>query len=211
MLAVAVLAASCSSAFADAIYTYTGNAFTTNAQAWVSGVGPQVPQLPFTTSDSLTVSLTFAAPLASNQEISGSLGNVGAQIWDGVDSVDIIADDAAGYEPQFAVFDLSISATGAIANWQIEVINAIDLQTPQDGGLDFWSCNQGSETLLNQCGPDVLDEATHGQGSLLVSGLNLSSPGTWSETTSGPATPEPATGIMAILGALVLLRRRHDF
>ena len=129
---MAMLNAACSSAFAATIYTYTGNAFTTNAQAWGSGVGPQAPQLPFKTSDSLIVSLTFATPLPPNQEISGSLGNLlSARISDGVDSVDIVADYGAGYEPQLAVFDLTTNATGVITNWQIEVIapNAADCRS----------------------------------------------------------------------------------
>ena len=110
VVAAAVSALGATSAGASEIYTYTGNYFT-SADA------------PYSTSDYLTISLTFSAPLGDNFSLayvtptSYSLSNGLITI---TNTNDLPAPN--GYQTPF--FALSTDSTGAILNWEIGDIQA---------------------------------------------------------------------------------------
>ena len=131
------------------IYSYTGSDFTTGA-GW-SGL----PQSPLTISDYVSMSLSLPSALADGQEtlIGFDPSVMDFQFSDGVDNIDedaaIIAGDARGL-----YIDLTTDATGDIINWQVEY--ATPGLTPQ-----LSVCNQGTQTLLDQCGSQLGDYVVH--------------------------------------------------
>ena len=164
------------------IYSYTGSDFTTGA-GW-SGL----PQSPLTISDYVSMSLSLPSALADGQEtlIGFDPSVMDFQFSDGVDNIDedaaIIAGDARGL-----YIDLTTDATGDIINWQVEY--ATPGLTPQ-----LSVCNQGTQTLLDQCGSQLGDYVVHNVSSI----ASNSSPGSWSEPVQ--STPEPSTALpMAFL------------
>lgn len=162
--AVLVLAAATLAAHADTVYTYHGNDFTT-----ASG--------PYTTDDSLTLSITLSAPLASTSSLQAYTPTA-FSISDGVQTITNLTPGITGSEFVFA------TSGGVIDQWGIAVFG---------GNFIIESCGFNPTV----CTPQSFDEAESVSGGGV--GENIADPGTW---TSSAATPEPST--LALFGTGIL-------
>jgi hypothetical protein len=96
------------------VYTYTGHDFTT-----VTG--------PYTTSDLVSLSLTFSAPLADNLNLT-SITPTFASFSDGVFTGDTNTFPSTLLNPATS-FQFSTNSIGNITNWAISIV-----ATPSDSG-----------------------------------------------------------------------------
>ena len=167
------------SAFADTVYTYTGNPFNL-------GNGPgTTPVLPFTTSDSVSGWFTVATPLGD----SVALAPVNAIAYSFTNGVDTIT---TGEATSFFDFEIGTDATGAINVWDVDLGNSVGNYV----GTDF-----GPES-----GGD-LELAIHPETNFDGVAENLNDPGTWTSNAPISTTPEPSsiallgTGLLGAVGA----------
>jgi len=169
-------------AYADTVYTYTGNSFTT-------------VQAPYTTSDFISGSFTVAAPLAAN--IPFAFANVTPLAYSFSDGLFTYTDKTSPALDS-VVFSLSTNATGAINTWNITVGDFLSADTNVFGIRSF---NLGG-LASSDFGTLTIDGS-------LVRGSNTQSPGAaWVVSTVTPSSvPEPSslmmmgTGIVTMFGA----------
>jgi hypothetical protein len=183
------------SAFAGIItYNYTGNAFN----------GCQVGNCSSLTN--VTVSLTFAAPLAaSTGYVWGNSGQSGVALtplswsmFNGQDSVTPLVSDPNGTNGSFII--ISTDSFGAIGTW---VVQGRDQDPGYTGPLPRTTISTGNSLTIFD------DDST----SSVVSGFSPQyvgfidhQPGSWRSV--GAAAPEPGTIGLALLGGMCLLARR---
>jgi hypothetical protein len=161
-----------------ATYEYTGNLFTDATS-------------PYTTSDSISGSMSFAEPLADNLP---ALTDVTPSSWSFSDGVQTLtqANTAASPAPTFQV---ETDSSGDIVDWQV-ILTARSCLT--SGGYCFVSTNTTSDD-----GQILLTPST------ATSGIVNANPGTWSTVT---ATPLPAAlpliaGGVAVIGLFGLRKK----
>jgi len=159
------------------IYTYTGNDFTS-----ASG--------PYTTSDKVTGSITFSAPLGDNYEGNPSATILSFNCSDGVGPQNVFGGPGGlvGGRGQVTIF--GTDSSGAIVSWNFEV-------------LAFLS--GGTETKFIQTENDsgnVVDSGNLDQASGIVGEGSVSAdPGVWVETV----VPEPSVGSLFVSFAALVL------
>ena len=158
-----ITAAGLANARADVTYVYTGNDFT-NAS------------LSFTTSDAITVSVTFASTLADNLVISGLFtSNVSPLSFSASNGVYTITNLSVDPGPVFA-FDTNNS--GGITGWVFDVTSG----------------NTAVSVITRTFGNNGPLDGTGAYGDFDAFNHN---PGSWSVAA---AAPEPSTWAMLLLG-----------
>jgi hypothetical protein len=184
-LALGFIALSCISAQAQIyVYTYTGNDFT-------SGSGP------YTTSDKVTGSVTFSAPLGDNFAGNASATMLSYNFSDGVGPQNI-----GGTQPVFpngGTFTFGTDSSGAIVSWNVDLLVFLPPNRTETKGIQT---ENDSANVIDTGNLDV-ESGFVGVGS--VSG----SPGTWVETI----VPEPSAGALFVsFAALVFVfgRFKHQ-
>ena len=179
---------------------YTGANYAT-----VSSGGTATPADMFTTADSLTGTLEFAAPLAANLTLA-TITPISFSFYDGVTTF-------TQANATSAVFQFSTDGAGAVTEWIVNV--AIDAPTDGGGFNASFFTEDYSETdttrnppikihqvrsgeLESQCG----SSSTFGLGGCVLSGDSFYtqraataagvSPGSWSAAPATPEVPLPA-------------------
>jgi hypothetical protein len=174
---------------ADAIYTYTGNDYTT--------VTPPPPlSSVYTTSDFVTLSLTLTAPLAGNLNLVSIIPEVVFfTISDGFFSYDLRSRPFTLMESPILQF--STDATGNITNWAVSLIAAPSI---------LFSTIQTYDTPTQ-----TFDNAVIKCGFGACTGSNTNSPGIWTSSAAAPAPTIGAgiPGLMVGCGLLVWWRIRR--
>ena len=166
------------------IYTYTGNDFTSVSNA------PPMGFLngPYTTSDKVTGSITFSAPLGANYEGTPSATLLNFNFSDGVGPQNIAGGPGM---PAHDSIILGTDSSGAIVSWNFEFLVFLSggtetkfIQTENDSGNVVDSGNLDEESGIV------------GEGSV------ISDLGEWVETV----VPEPSVGTLFVwFAALVLV------
>jgi hypothetical protein len=105
-LALASAMAPLASAQAAVTYTYTGADFI-NAHD------------PFTTSENVTGTVTFATPLAANLNLANAFPNITAFSF--TSGPETLTNLTFNPSPSFSQFEISTDATGAVTAWHIEI------------------------------------------------------------------------------------------
>jgi hypothetical protein len=175
VVVLTALSAGTSSAYADTIYTYTGNDFTSASD-------------PYTFSESITGSFTVTTPLAS-----GFAGNIGPliQTYSFFVGNEVASSTTTG--GFISIFYVATDSSGQIINWRFTVGGLID------GNQEFeFIVDNDPANLFNIGFAGVTDQVSNTVAGI---GFNANSPGTF-ETVS--AVPEPSTWAMMILGFLGL-------
>jgi hypothetical protein len=173
------------------IYTYTGNDFTSVANALN---GPPYGSLPYTTSDKITGSITFSAPLGDNYEGSPSATVLSFNFSDGVGPQNI--GGSSFTFPYVMDSTFGTDSSGNIVSWNFQVTAFIP---PSAATL--------TKTIQTENEPGHVADS----GNLDYEGLSVwegsvaSNPGVWVETI----VPEPSVGLLFVaFTALVLASRR---
>jgi hypothetical protein len=169
-------------ASADAIYSYTGNDFTTASA-------------PYTTSDFVSLTLTLSAPLPDNANLVNVVPDVVSfHVSDGVFSYTFPVEFPATLM-QSPVLDFSTDATGNIIEWAVRLIAA-----PSNSGSTIQTFNTSTQIFdegellgLAFCNPSTSD----------CSGSNTNSPGTWT-TVPAPTVVAGIPGLVAVCGGLLV-------
>lgn len=165
-------------AFAGSIiYTYTGNDFTTvqGDTSFGPGFGPLI-----TTSDFITASFTFSAPLADG--LSGTGEEFAVQSWIISDQLTTYSGGNSSSENPLAELVLSTNSSGQIAGWSFQGLAGI-----------------GAGNTYELGSSNSADYATYiFNGNSLGSGFNESDPGVWTSNV----TPEPGTFCLILTGFL---------
>jgi hypothetical protein len=173
-------------AWANAIYTYTGNPFT--------NVQPT-----YTTADRVTVTMTLTNPLGPNLSASDVTPNlVALSMSDGLQTIDLTTPGLTG-----TIATFSTDPSGNISLWNV----ALTLDTGPFGNC----CSQiGTENDINPKDgtPIMQDDASAGNppGSVFEAlGSNSNAPGQWS------VAPEPNTVALLLVGLVTMagFTRRH--
>jgi hypothetical protein len=150
-------------------YTYTGNDFTSASGS-------------YSTSDKVTGSLTFSAPLGANFEGTPSATLLNFVFSDGVGPGNIAGGPG---ETGRSIIILGTDAAGAINSWNINLLVFLPPNSSETKGIQTENDSGGVVDMGN------LDEATGFVGIGSVS----NSPGMWVLT----ASPEPCTlGLLAV-------------
>ena len=158
---------------ADVIYTYTGDDFT-SAEA------------PYSTSDFVSASFTFASPLPDNLGFTDGFPAIVS--WS-------LTDQIFTLDPDNTILgraNFTTDAEGAITGWEIYAYNgsSAEIQTFDVPGGSIFDESQAFGAGIAQ---------------------NLDAPGTWIQESGGASTPEPSTTVLMSLGGsvLVAMRRKH--
>src|ERR1039458_4226205 len=161
------------------IYTYTGNDFTSVFNAANELLYGFVP---YTTSDKITGSITFSAPLGANYSGNPSATLLSYNFTDGVGPQNVVGSTLGGGLgfPYVMNSTFGTDSSGAIVSWNFSVIGfspsgtiAKGIQTENDSG------NVGDSGNLDEVG------VIAGQGSV------SSNPGGWVETIVPKPVPTP--------------------
>jgi hypothetical protein len=159
------------------IYTYTGNDFTS-----ASGT--------YTTSDKVTGSITFSAPLGDNYEGNPSATMLNFNFSDGVGPQNIGGGTHAVF-PNVADFTFGTDSSGAIVSWNCDLLAFLP---------PFQAETKGIQTE-NDSG-NVVDSGNLDESSGIVGeGSVASDPGVWVETI----VPEPSVGLLFVSFAALVL------
>ena len=184
---------------ADTIYTYTGPTFTFVDSS--SGL---------TTSNFISVSMTFANPLAPSTGIIGSVASdtpsslvavtpTQFTMTDGVHTLD-------NTNAQVSIFDVATDGFGNIAAWSI-FTSQPDTRSGIAGDFDL-----GTDNLIRGPAPVdllIVDHScfepggTHQCGDTASTVFNGSS-GTWTITTTSSSVPEPSELILFPLSLIAV-------
>ena len=157
------------------IYTYTGNDFTS-----VSGA--------YTTSDKITGSITFSAPLGDNYGGNPSANILSLNFTDGVGPQNIVG----GPGSLLLASTFATDSSGVIVSWNFGVL---DFLPPFSAETKEFQTENDSVNVLDTGSLDV-PSGFIGEGS--VSG----SPGKWVETI---VVPEPSVGPLFVAFAALVL------
>jgi hypothetical protein len=159
-------------------YTYTGNDFTSvfnAANELRYGI------LPYTTSDQITGSITFSAPLGDNYEGNPSATLLNFIFTDGVGPQNIGGTQAVF--PYVGAFTFGTDSSGDIVSWNFQTIVFLN-SIPETRGIQ----------TENEPG-NVVDSGNIDQPSGIVgNGSVTSDPGVWVLT----AVPEPSIGALFV-------------
>jgi hypothetical protein len=163
------------------IYTYTGNDFTS-----ASGT--------YTTSDKVTGSITFSAPLGDSYEGDPSATLLSFNFSDGVGPQNIGGSQAVF--PYVGAFNFGTDSSGAIVSWNFQAMVFLSFfSPPETKGIQT---ENDSGNVVDSGNIDTPFGYT-GEGSV------SSDPGVWVETV----VPEPSVGLLFVsFAALVLASRR---
>jgi hypothetical protein len=168
-----------SAAKADVVYNDTGNDFT-------------FAQAPYSTSDFLSASLTFASPLPDNLSYTSEADALIS--WSVTDQIDTLDDrNAYIHRANFAT-----NAAGVIVAWDLSVDNYGVSPTPPIV-YELWTSNclqYGCASPKDLRGLPIFE----GSGE---NPLNSNSPGTWGEVSV--AAPEPVSVALVVIGLAFLL------
>jgi hypothetical protein len=174
-------------------YTYTGNDFTSVANAVNE---PSYGFVPYTTSDKITGSITFSEPLGENYEGTPSATMLSYNFSDGVGPQSVVGSTLGGNWGFPYVMDSTFGtdSSGAIVSWNLNLqgfspsgTEAKEIQTENDSGNVSDSGNLDYE------------------GTIVGDGSVTADPGVWVETI----VPEPSVSLLFVsFGALVLASRR---
>ena len=167
------------------VYTYTGNDFTS-----VSNAANELEYgiLPYTTSDKVTGSITFSAPLGDNYEGNPSATMLSLFFTDGVGPQNLVG--SSGSFPYFMDSTFATDSSGNIVSWNFGILDFLaggtetkGIQTENDSGNVVDSGN--------------IDQVTGivGEGSVSAN------PGVWVLTV----TPEPSAGLLLVWFAALVL------
>ncbi len=173
------------------VYTYTGNDFTSvfnAANELLFGI------VPYTTSDEITGSIAFSAPLGDNYSGNPSANILSLHFTDGVGPQNLVG--YSGSFPRTMDSTFATDSSGNIVFWNLGVVDFLfggtetkGIQTENDSGGVVDSGNLDQE-------PGIV-----GEGSVRAD------PGVWVETIV-PA-PEPSAGLLFVsFAALVLASGR---
>ena len=189
---------------ADTIYTYTGPTF-----AFVDASSG------LTTSNFISVSMTFANPIAPSVGVIGSVGSHATSLvavtpaqftmTDGVHTLD-------NANAQVSIFDVATDGSGNIAAWSI-FASQPDIRSGISGNFDL-----GTENLLRDASasgdPLIVDHSCFEPGNTHQCGDTASTDnvhsGTWTISTTSSSVPEPSELILFPSGliAATLARTR---
>ena len=158
------------------IYTYTGNDFTSASGA-------------YTTSDKVTGSITFSAPLGDNYEGNPSATLLSFIFSDGVGPQNIGGTKAVF--PYVGAFNFGTDSSGAIVSWNFQTMVFLSFFSPAETkGI------QTENDSANVSDSGNIDTAFGFTGEGSVS----SDPGVWVETV----VPEPSVGLLFVSFAALL-------
>ena len=162
-------------------------------ETWVVSDLADDPGFPVTTSDFITVSLTFASPLPANLNLETSNNGGDALLSWTISDQNTTLSEGAGNYLDFAYF--GTDASGKITGWAISALtnstcnsNCWELGTYETAGGTAESNNDASDFF-----PD-------GDGGPDISAYNVYDSGTW---TAASGAPEPATFGLGGLGLAI--------
>jgi hypothetical protein len=191
-LAIGFIALVSSSAIAQTyVYTYTGNDFTSIFNAANEGLYSYSG--PYTTSDKITGSIAFSAPLGDNYNGSPSATMLSYNFTDGVGPQSAAGDAAGGLGfPYVMDSTFGTDSSGNIVSWNFAVTGfspsgtiTKGIQTENDSG-----------NVVDSGNVDVVSGIV-GEGSVSAD------PGVWVKTVV--AVPEPSVGPLFVSFAALVL------
>jgi hypothetical protein len=163
---------------AETTYTYTGNPFTAFSD----------PPGPYTTSNFVTVSVSFDGPLAGGLLDSG----VTPDSWSFSDG--ILSDSSDNSSLREVVFNFSTDSNGEITGWEIGDLFG-GASTGLTGVIATENLAATSDSATIEDLGEIFQQDAGGLGEV------LNDPGTWTETTD---TPEPGSLVLVGSGLMAL-------
>jgi hypothetical protein len=168
------------------IYTYTGNDFTSVFNAANELLYGFVP---YTTSDRITGSIAFSAPLGANYEGNPSATMLSYNFTDGVGPQNVVG-PPLGF-PYVMNSTFGTDSSGNIVSWNFSVVAFLPPSLPESKGIQ----------TENDSG-NVVDSGNIDQPSGIVGQGSVSAnPGVWVETV----VPEPSVGSFFVSFAALVL------
>ena len=172
MVAIGLVLGLSAPAWAVAIYTYTGNPFTT-------------APLPYTFSDYVTVSMTLTNPIAPSQNLLNVVPDlVTLTMSDGVQTLDLSNPNLASTVAAF-----STDVTGTITGWSVGLF-----QNPP--GCPTSGCSIQTVNIVN----NVSDEGIGANQFFAGDAFNSADPGVWTLVPEPTTVTLLAFGLVAMVG-----------